>query len=79
MFNLKELKMNAVEIKKDIYWVGVKDWNLKEFHGYSTPNGSTYNSYLIMDEKITLVDGVKHYMSHEKHCSYSKPDRFQQN
>ena len=36
--------MNAVEIKKDIYWVGVKDWNLKEFHGYSTPNGSTYNS-----------------------------------
>ena len=27
--------MNAVEIKKDIYWVGVKDWNLVEFHGYS--------------------------------------------
>lgn len=57
--------MNAREIKKGIYWVGVKDWNLKEFHGYSTPNGSTYNSYLIMDEKITLVDGVKHYMSEE--------------
>lgn len=31
--------MNAVEIKKDIYWVGVKDWNLVEFHGYSTPHG----------------------------------------
>ena len=57
--------MKAVEIKKDIYWVGVKDWNLQEFHGYSTPHGSTYNSYLIMDDKITLVDGVKHYMSHE--------------
>lgn len=57
--------MNAVEVKKDIYWVGVKDWNLVEFHGYSTPCGSTYNSYLIMDEKITLIDGVKHYMSHE--------------
>lgn len=57
--------MNAVEVKKDIYWVGVKDWNLVEFHGYSTPYGSTYNSYLIMDEKITLVDGVKHYKSQE--------------
>ena len=57
--------MNGVEIKKDIYWVGVKDWNLVEFHGYATPHGSTYNSYLIMDDKITLVDGVKHYMSDE--------------
>lgn len=57
--------MNGVEVKKDIYWVGVKDWNLVEFHGYSTPHGSTYNSYLIMDEKITLIDGVKHYLSDE--------------
>lgn len=57
--------MNGIEVKKDIYWVGVKDWNLVEFHGYSTPHGSTYNSYLIMDEKITLVDGVKHYLSDE--------------
>ncbi len=61
----KEIIMNGVEIKKDIYWVGVKDWNLVEFHGYATPHGSTYNSYLIMDDKITLVDGVKHYMSDE--------------
>lgn len=44
--------MKGFEIKKDIYWVGVKDWNLVEFHGYSTPHGSTYNSYLIMDEKL---------------------------
>ena len=62
----KEIKMNGVEIKKDIYWVGAKDWNLQEFHGYATPHGSTYNSYLIMDEKITLVDGVKHYMVNEQ-------------
>ena len=34
--------MNAVEIKKDIYWVGVKDWNLKEFHGYSTQIGRAH-------------------------------------
>lgn len=58
--------MKAIEIKKDIYWTGVKDWNLKEFHGYQTPHGSTYNSYLIMDDKITLVDGAKHYLSDEQ-------------
>ncbi|MBR1945778.1 MAG: FprA family A-type flavoprotein [Alphaproteobacteria bacterium] len=51
--------MKAVEIKKGIYWVGVKDWNLREFHGYTTSRGSTYNAYLIVDEKITLIDGVK--------------------
>lgn len=57
--------MKAVAIKQDIYWVGVKDWNLREFHGYNTPQGSTYNSYLIMDDKITLVDGVKAYLCEE--------------
>lgn len=57
--------MNAVEIKKNIYWTGVKDWNLREFHGYATPHGSTYNSYLIKDEKIALIDGVKAYLSNE--------------
>lgn len=40
----EEKMMKGFEIKKDIYWVGVKDWNLVEFHGYSTPHGSTYNS-----------------------------------
>lgn len=70
--------MKAIEIKKDIYWTGVKDWNLVEFHGYRTPQGSTYNSYLIMDEKITLVDGAKYYLSDEmiarvrSVCDFSK-------
>ena len=58
--------MKAIEIKQNVYWVGAKDWNLREFHGYNTPDGSTYNSYLIMDDKITLVDGVKAYMSSEQ-------------
>ena len=51
--------MQAVKIREGIYWVGVKDWELREFHGYTTDKGSTYNAYLIMDEKITLIDGVK--------------------
>ncbi|MCJ7683887.1 MAG: FprA family A-type flavoprotein, partial [Desulfobacteraceae bacterium] len=51
--------MKPVEIAKGIYWLGVIDWNIRDFHGYSTYEGSTYNSFLIMDEKITLIDAVK--------------------
>jgi flavorubredoxin len=49
-----------IEIKKDIYWIGVKDWELRSFHGsdLSTHRGSTYNSYLIRDEKTVVVDTV---------------------
>ena len=57
--------MKAFEVKTNVYAVGVKDWNLEEFHGYQTPRGTSYNSYLIMDEKITLIDGVKSYLSDE--------------
>ncbi len=51
--------MSALEIKKDIYWVGAVDWNVRDFHGYSTERGTSYNAYLIKDEKITLFDTVK--------------------
>jgi len=49
-----------IEINKDIYWVGIKDWGLRHFHGHelSTHRGSSYNSYLIKDEKTVLVDTV---------------------
>ena len=51
--------MEKAELKKGIYWVGAIDWNIRDFHGYSTPFGSTYNAYLILDEKNVLVDTVK--------------------
>jgi flavorubredoxin len=51
--------MEKVELKKGIYWVGAVDWNIRDFHGYSTPFGTTYNAYLILDEKNVLVDTVK--------------------
>ncbi len=51
--------MAPVKIKDDIYWVGAVDWNIRDFHGYSTKRGSTYNAYLVLDEKITLFDTVK--------------------
>lgn len=57
--------MSKVQIKKDIYWVGGIDWNIRNFHGYLTPRGTTYNAYLIVDEKVVLVDTVKHYMCDE--------------
>ena len=58
--------MKATEIRKGIYWVGGIDWDLRNFHGYLTQRGSTYNSYLIIDEKITLIDNVKSYMADEQ-------------
>ncbi|MBO6236401.1 MAG: FprA family A-type flavoprotein, partial [Schwartzia sp.] len=51
--------MKAIEMKKGIYWVGAVDWSMRSFHGYSTRRGSSYNAYLILDEKITLIDTVK--------------------
>lgn len=51
--------MNAVEILKDIYWVGCVDYDHYDFHGYSkSPEGTTYNAYFIKDEKNTLIDTV---------------------
>ena len=47
------------EITEGIHWVGAIDWNIRNFHGYITHRGTTYNAYLIVDEKIALVDTVK--------------------
>ncbi len=53
-------KMRATEIAKDVHWVGAIDWAVRDFHGYVTPRGTTYNNYLLVDDEITLVDTVKH-------------------
>ena len=57
--------MVKVTLKDGVNWVGVVDWNLRDFHGYITYRGATYNSYLISDEKIALVDTVKSTFSEE--------------
>ena len=51
--------MQAVKISDKVYWVGAIDWNIRDFHGYSTRRGTTYNAYLVMGEKPTLIDTVK--------------------
>ena len=48
--------MAEKKIKKGIHWVGAIDWDLRDFHGYRTSRGTTYNAYLILADKITLVD-----------------------
>ena len=50
--------MNTL-LKEGINWVGYIDWTVRDFHGYKTESGSTYNAYLIQDEKCALIDGVK--------------------
>ncbi|MCL6620688.1 MAG: FprA family A-type flavoprotein [Syntrophobacterales bacterium] len=48
-----------VTIAPQVYWVGAIDWTMRDFHGYLTEAGSTYNAFLIVDEKVTLIDTVK--------------------
>jgi len=64
--------MSPIEIAKGIYWLGVIDWNIRDFHGYSTYQGSTYNSFLVMDEKTALIDTVKKGFEDELIASISK-------
>nr|MDO8098831.1 FprA family A-type flavoprotein [Candidatus Njordarchaeota archaeon] len=52
--------MVKIQLVDNIYWVGSVDWNLRDFHGYTTQRGGTYNAYLVVDDKSVLVDTVKY-------------------
>jgi flavorubredoxin len=49
----------AVRLSDHVYWVGAVDWSIRDFHGYSTNRGTTYNAFLIKGEKVALIDTVK--------------------
>ncbi len=51
--------MERYLLRDDIWWVGAIDWDVRDFHGYETPRGTTYNSYLILDDKVALIDGCR--------------------
>lgn len=52
--------MRAVQVTGGIWWVGAIDWSLRDFHGFETPEGTTYNAYLVVGESgVALVDTVK--------------------
>jgi len=65
--------MTAAEIAKDIYWVGAVDWDRRDFHGYSLcPKGTTYNAFLLKDEKTTLVDTVSAEFAGQLLCNITQ-------
>jgi flavorubredoxin len=80
----------TITLKDGIDWVGYIDWTVRDFHGYKTESGSTYNAYLIRDEKIAIIDAVKapyvgKYLEHIKAlvplesidyivCNHAEPD-----
>ena len=52
--------MRAMNVTDNIWWVGAIDWNLRDFHGFEVPEGTTYNCYLVKGESgVALVDTVK--------------------
>ncbi len=50
---------DAVPVRDGIYWVGAIDWAVRNFHGYTTGRGTTYNAYLLTGDRNILVDTVK--------------------
>ncbi len=59
--------MTPIKVLENIFWVGAVDWNIRHFHGfaYSTHRGTTYNAYLIVDEKTVLIDTVHSLFAEE--------------
>lgn len=57
--------LQAVKLTDKVYYVGSIDWNVRNFHGYHTGRGTSYNAFLILDEKVTLIDTVKKPFYHE--------------
>ena len=65
--------MQPVEMKKDIWWVGAVDYDNRDFHGYSrSPDGTTYNAYLIKDKKNVLFDSVSEDFADAMLCRLAK-------
>lgn len=57
--------MERYLIRDDIYWVGAVDWDVRDFHGYEVMRGTTYNAYVVVDDRVALVDGCRHGFGEE--------------
>ncbi|ENN96198.1 beta-lactamase [Methanocaldococcus villosus KIN24-T80] len=55
----------AIKVKDGIYWLGTVDWESRDFHGYPVSSGTSYNSYLIVDEKKVLIDTTECHLYNE--------------
>ena len=56
---MSNLCFDAVPVSSNVWWVGARDWSVRNFHGYETNRGSSYNAFLVIDEKVTVIDAVK--------------------
>lgn len=56
---MSNLCFDAVPVSPNVWWVGARDWSVRNFHGYETNRGSSYNAFLVIDEKVTVIDAVK--------------------
>jgi flavorubredoxin len=63
-----------VHVKNNVWWIGKTDWQLRKFHGdeYSTHHGTTYNAYLVLEEKKVLIDTVWNPFAEEFLSNLSK-------
>lgn len=59
------MNFEPVKITDRVYWVGAIDWNIRDFHGYLTSRGTTYNAFLILGKKNVLIDTVKSHFKDE--------------
>ena len=57
--------VQAKQIAENVYWVGATDWSVRNFHGYDTEDGSTYNAYLLTGQQNILIDTVKEPFAEE--------------
>jgi flavorubredoxin len=57
--------LQATRLSDRVFWVGAIDWGVRDFHGYLTSRGTTYNAYLVLADKVTLIDTVKAPFKHE--------------
>jgi flavorubredoxin len=55
----------AIEISERVFWVGAVDFGLRNFHGYLTARGTTYNAFLVLADRPTLIDTVKSQFGEE--------------
>ena len=51
------MKAKAQKIGDGVYWIGVLDWDLRSYHGY-TLDGTTYNAYIVFGEKVAIIDNA---------------------
>ncbi len=49
----------AVQVTEKVWWVGAIDWNIRDFHGYMTGRGTSWNAYIVMGDEPILIDAVK--------------------